>query len=567
MAAFEQLPTALLAEWLLDAFSQRELEPVLGGWNLTAPVLDDIEGRTPRSFAYEVVEQLERRNLLDSDLFVALIKARPFRIDTFLPAIQGFASMKAIEPRLAVVHAAREQALRSGGISTFIDRLGRLKDTTQDLRGALVLEIAGLERVAREVPMPEPSMSEEPAAEALGPTREPHDGALSSAEAYRERIEQAIVLDDIATAKQRLLAYLEEYHGLARAREEAVKLNVAAPRTHAKQILEILAAAFFGKQPQDPVSSGAVVFSCHNLQKSYHHRGRVSFHLHCGELELRLGEMVGVVGPNASGKSTFLQMLAGRLAPDGDLPNYPYVKTRRLRYGRAWEQIHRGIHLVPQRPSPWHENMFHELCIHAARSGRSSESIEAKVAQVCERLGLTAFLERPWAQLSGGYQVRVELARALVSSAKLLIFDEPLAPLDIGAQMTFLEQLKLVVRDSLEPRVVILSTQHVWEVEQMADRMFLISEGEVVPRPALPHTCLELSSRRFSGEFLDRLRQLGTIHWASSLQTELLLETRLTNRRLIHAEVAKAAHDFATKLESIRDVSGSLLRSLRRWSE
>jgi ABC-2 type transport system ATP-binding protein len=82
-----------------------------------------------------------------------------------------------------------------------------------------------------------------------------------------------------------------------------------------------------------------------------------------------------------------------------------------------------------------------------------------------------------WRELSGGFQMRAAMARALVRRPKLLILDEPLAPLDVRSQWTFLEDLRDMANAIRDPVAIVISSQHLYEVEAIADRIVFLNNG------------------------------------------------------------------------------------------
>ena len=85
-----------------------------------------------------------------------------------------------------------------------------------------------------------------------------------------------------------------------------------------------------------------------------------------------------------------------------------------------------------------------------------------------------------WDEISGGYRTRFELAKALVWTPKLIILDEPLANLDINTQILFLQDLRDLANSSANPLSVIVSSQHLYEVEDIADNIIFLKGGNAI---------------------------------------------------------------------------------------
>ncbi len=95
------------------------------------------------------------------------------------------------------------------------------------------------------------------------------------------------------------------------------------------------------------------------------------------------------------------------------------------------------------------------------------------------RLNLTEFQDSNWSSLSGVAQMRMELARALIWRPKLLILDEPLANLDINTLEMFLQDLRHIASSYRDPISVLITSQHLYEVEGISDRIIYLRKGNV----------------------------------------------------------------------------------------
>lgn len=206
-------------------------------------------------------------------------------------------------------------------------------------------------------------------------------------------------------------------------------------------------------------------------------------------LGINAGEIVALVGPSGCGKSTALRLLAGLEQP-----------TR----GTVTRAVARGeTAVVFQAPTlaPWlsaQENVA--LPLELSRTPRAEARRRADEALA--RVGLSgAEAARP-AQLSGGMAMRVSLARALVTSPKLLLLDEPFAALDEITRRALADDV-LALWAATKPTIIFV-THNVEEAVYMASRVVVISRGPgrivgdfpvdgALPRP--PHFRTETSFR------------------------------------------------------------------------
>jgi ABC-2 type transport system ATP-binding protein len=219
-----------------------------------------------------------------------------------------------------------------------------------------------------------------------------------------------------------------------------------------------------------------VVFTCSELSFGYSIK---SFNIKNIHVTLRLGEITGVVGQNANGKTTLCRVIVGELAQDTGELQYPYLDPKEA---WDWQQIKSQIAYLSQdnRRLPWFESVRKTLQIEAACCGISVEEQDIAVDHIIQRLGLAGYENHRWGQLSGGYKLRLRLALLLLNKPKLLVLDEPLANLDIKAQITLLNDLRDLSRNFYNPVSIVITSQHVHEIEMVADQVIFLRDGEII---------------------------------------------------------------------------------------
>jgi putative ABC transport system ATP-binding protein len=201
------------------------------------------------------------------------------------------------------------------------------------------------------------------------------------------------------------------------------------------------------------------------------------------DLAIAEGEWVAVTGPSGSGKTTLLNLLsgldrptAGRLAVAGEdvgrLPARRLARYRQRRVGLIFQQFH----LMPYLTAL--ENVMLAQYVHSLTDRGEAERALAEV-------GLEDRLRHLPAQLSGGEQQRVCIARALINQPPLILADEPTGNLDADNEARVLELLSALHRGG---RTVVLVT-HSPAVAARADREVRLDHGKVVagtlPRPRI----------------------------------------------------------------------------------
>jgi ABC-2 type transport system ATP-binding protein len=188
-------------------------------------------------------------------------------------------------------------------------------------------------------------------------------------------------------------------------------------------------------------------------------------------VDIKTGNVLGVVGENGNGKTTLLRCIAGQLALDGGVVDY-HLLNNPDNYA-----IKNHIAFIPQRIPRWYGLLKDNLHFSAAIAGVHGAKNNLMVDFMLERLNLTKYANLTWNQISSGYRTRFEIARILLQKPRLLILDEPLANLDINAQQTILTDLIFMAKAAHNPMGIILSSQQLHEVEKVADTVIFIKNG------------------------------------------------------------------------------------------
>jgi zinc transport system ATP-binding protein len=149
-------------------------------------------------------------------------------------------------------------------------------------------------------------------------------------------------------------------------------------------------------------------------------------------VSIQSGQMVGIVGPNGGGKTTFLKLVLGLLRPD---------RGRIRVLGRSPQQARALVGYVPQQfrfDPKFPVTVLDVVLMGRLRSwqlaGRFSSSDRSKAFEALETVELKGLSSRPFPSLSGGERQRVLIARALSTQPEILLLDEPTANVDPGAQ-------------------------------------------------------------------------------------------------------------------------------------
>jgi iron complex transport system ATP-binding protein len=208
-------------------------------------------------------------------------------------------------------------------------------------------------------------------------------------------------------------------------------------------------------------------------------RARAPFSLREVSLEVGAGEIVGVIGPNASGKTTLIRLLSGLLRP---------TRGAVLLEGRPLAQLTRAavatrVGVVPQdvpRDFPYTVEQLVLMGRFPHAPGRFFESAEDRriATEAMALVGVRALAAERCDRLSGGERQRVMLARALAQEPRLLVLDEPTAHLDLRYQV---ECVGLLRRLNAEAGLSVVVVSHDLDLAgHLCDRLLLLSEGRAV---------------------------------------------------------------------------------------
>jgi ABC-type cobalamin/Fe3+-siderophores transport system ATPase subunit len=201
------------------------------------------------------------------------------------------------------------------------------------------------------------------------------------------------------------------------------------------------------------------------------------FTLEATSFQAKAGEVVAVLGPNASGKSTLLEIISGALEP---------LSGRVLLNGFVTHQLEpraRGqrIAMVQQESQLLFPSKAWEFVLQGrhpyGKSLRFESDADVSIAQnALAQVGAEHLVDRWMDQISGGEKQRVILARALAQQPLLLLLDEPTLHLDIGAQVDLLETLRRLAAENRYTVVVV--THELNLAGEYADQVVLLQRGK-----------------------------------------------------------------------------------------
>jgi lipopolysaccharide export system ATP-binding protein len=218
----------------------------------------------------------------------------------------------------------------------------------------------------------------------------------------------------------------------------------------------------------EPSSS---VLRAEGLMKRYRKRTVVSD----VSLTVESGEVVGLLGPNGAGKTTCFYMILGLIPIDRgavtldgeDLTHLPIFRRSRL-----------GLSYLPQEASIFRKlTVAQNIQAVLELQGVEAEAIEGRLEQLLDDLHIGHLRSSPAISLSGGERRRVEIARALATSPRFILLDEPFAGVDPIAVL----DIQQIIRFLKERGIGVLITDHnVRETLGICDHAYIINQGAVL---------------------------------------------------------------------------------------
>jgi lipopolysaccharide export system ATP-binding protein len=187
------------------------------------------------------------------------------------------------------------------------------------------------------------------------------------------------------------------------------------------------------------------------------------------------GEVVGLLGPNGAGKTTTFNIVVGVVRPDDGQVLFQEQKiTRRPMHQRA----RLGMGYLTQEPSVFRKLTVEQnilAILETCRLGRQER--KTRLRYLLEELDLTPLAKSKAYTLSGGEKRRLEITRALVTSPKLLLLDEPFSGID---PIAVYEVQKIVRRLKGRGLGILITDHNVRETLKLVDRGYIIHKGEVL---------------------------------------------------------------------------------------
>jgi ABC-2 type transport system ATP-binding protein len=305
------------------------------------------------------------------------------------------------------------------------------------------------------------------------------------------------------------------------------------------------------------------ILSIRGLRKTY---GTGVDALKSVDLDIRRGEIFALLGPNGAGKTTLINIVCGIVTPSsGEV----------LVDGKNWQADYRHarerIGLVPQElTTEAFEPVWRTVQFSRGLFGKPANP--AKIEELLKRLSLWDKRKTIMMHLSGGMKRRVMIAKALSHEPAILFLDEPTAGVDVELRRDMWDLVRKLRSDGT---TVILTTHYIEEAEEMADRVGVISRGELIAVDEKKALMAQLGKKTLEITLTDAIASIPTelSDWSLRLEQDghvLCYEFDSTAERTGIASLMRrlsdlgiAYKDLSTEESSLEDIFVELVHKPR----
>jgi ABC-2 type transport system ATP-binding protein len=266
------------------------------------------------------------------------------------------------------------------------------------------------------------------------------------------------------------------------------------------------------------------------------------------DLTVRPGEIIAFLGPNGAGKTTTIDMMLGLSRPDaGSVQVYGMEPSAAVRHGLIAAVMQTG-------------GLLRDLTVaETLRLTASLFSDTRPVAEVLARAGISDIGDRRVGKCSGGQQQRLRFAMALLPDPELLVLDEPTTGMDVTGRRDFWAAIR---EDAERGRTVLFATHYLEEADAYADRIVLVSHGEVVADGTATQVKALVSGRTIRATLPDAdvpaLQGLSGVETVEVRGDSVLIATTDSDAVARHLLTTTEAHDLEITSRGLEDAFISL---------
>ncbi|MCD6230523.1 MAG: ATP-binding cassette domain-containing protein [Dehalococcoidia bacterium] len=279
------------------------------------------------------------------------------------------------------------------------------------------------------------------------------------------------------------------------------------------------------------------------------------------------GEIFGFLGPNGAGKTTTMMLLATGLNPtsgDAAVCGYDIVRERdevRKNIAVVFEELSLDTNLTARENLDFHARMYH----------LDKESRRSKVAEALSLVGLRNKQDVLVRSYSGGMKRRLEIARAMLISPKVLFLDEPTLGVDVQTRRLLWNYTKRLNKES--GTTVLLTTHYIEEADYLCDRLAILERGKIVvagsPEELRGTVGDSLVILKLSRGIIENAAALfRSVPWVSRVEfSDSSLQLSVPHGQSRIPEIVKLAKGHGFSISSIRQRRPSLEDAFLHYSK
>ena len=272
--------------------------------------------------------------------------------------------------------------------------------------------------------------------------------------------------------KGEILQQVEEAYKLLAASFEPEKKSFSGEKAPTSKEIEFLSQKPTRQSYVEQIfNEMEVSLKAKDLRKSYNRR-MVAKDVN---IEVKIGEIIALLGRNGAGKTTTFQMIVGLIKPESGSIIY---SGKDISSFSPQKRAERGITYLPQENSVFIKTSVEnnlKMVLELKGYGRKKQKRIAR--QLLEELDLLPLSRQSAHSLSGGERRRLEICRALAINPKFLLLDEPFTGID---PMTIIDLQKILARLKYKGIGIILSDHNVRDTLRITDRAYIIDEGNIL---------------------------------------------------------------------------------------
>ncbi len=216
-------------------------------------------------------------------------------------------------------------------------------------------------------------------------------------------------------------------------------------------------------------------------------------------LEIKQGELFGLLGVNGAGKTTTVKMLCGISKPTAGT-----ATVLGFDLSKDLSEIKKKIAVSPQETAVANnltvkENLEFICSLHSFTKQKTAQ----KLKELTKKLSLNNVLNKKAATLSGGYARRLSIALSLIGEPEILFLDEPTLGLDVIAR----SELWQIIKSLKNKTTIILTTHYMEEAEQLCDRLCIMKNGKVLMCDTVKNIIAQSGKTNLSEAFIEAVKE------------------------------------------------------------